>query len=226
MKPPRGPVLLLAALLTYRALVRPRLLHWGATVDEAGADLPGDELMPHPDLTATRAITIHAAAADVWPWIAQLGQGRGGFYSYDALENLIGCDIHSVDQMVPEWQDVEVGARFALAPEVALSAAAVEPGRALVVRGAVAMESAPAPYDFTWTFVLREVPDGPTRLVVRERYGYRTWWVPALVETVTLLSFVMSRRMLHGIKERAEQRTAAGSARGLRKEITTAVPAS
>lgn len=131
--------------------------------------------MPHPDLTATRAITIHAPAADVWPWIAQLGQGRGGFYSYDGMENLVGCDIHSVDRVVPEWQDVEVGAPFALAPEVTLSAAAVEPGRALVVRSAVAMESAPAPYDFTWTFVLRDAPDGSTRLVVRERYGYRTW---------------------------------------------------
>src|SRR6266545_8171756 len=67
----------------------------GATKEERDATLDGDDLIPNPDLTATRAIGVHAAADQVWPWIAQLGQGRGGFYSYDALENLAGCDIHS-----------------------------------------------------------------------------------------------------------------------------------
>ena len=86
-------------------------LRWGATVEESGEILPGDDLISDPDLAATRAITVGAAAGQVWPWIAQLGQGRGGFYSYDFLENLAGCDIHSADQIVPGWQDVGVGAR-------------------------------------------------------------------------------------------------------------------
>ena len=99
--------------------------------------LPGDDLIANPDLTATRAITVHTSAEQVWPWIAQLGQGRGGFYSYDALENLAGCDIHSADQVVPEWQDITVGDQVKLHPEVGWPSLLVEPGRALVLRGGV-----------------------------------------------------------------------------------------
>ena len=85
------------------------------------ATLPGDDLIANPDLTATRAITVHTSAEQVWPWIAQLGRGRGGFYSYDVLENLVGCDIHSADQIVPEWQDITVGDQVKLHPEVGLA---------------------------------------------------------------------------------------------------------
>ena len=88
---------------------RPRHLRWGASAQECDASLPGDDLIVSPDLTATRAITVRASAGQVWPWIAQLGQGRGGFYSYDFLENLAGCDIHSADRVVPRWQDIKVG---------------------------------------------------------------------------------------------------------------------
>jgi hypothetical protein len=114
--------------------------------------LPGDDLISHADLTATRAITIHATAAQVWPWIAQLGQGRGGFYSYDFLENLVGCDIHSADRIVPEWQRIDIGAQVTL------------PGAALVAHvgwtsprpaGAVPLGRTPPPYDLP-AFVLRE----------------------------------------------------------------------
>jgi hypothetical protein len=88
----------------------------------------------------------------------------------------------------------------------------IEPGRALVLRGAVPVGRAPAPYDFTWAFVLREKPGGPTRLVVRERYGYARWWTPLLVEPVELISFVMSRRMMRGIRQRAERAVRAAAA--------------
>src|SRR5690349_21405415 len=86
----RGVVLLAG----YWLVLRPRQLGWGATDEDVTRHLPGDELMANPDLTATRGITIRSSADTVWPWIAQLGQGRGGFYSYDLLENLVGCDIH------------------------------------------------------------------------------------------------------------------------------------
>ena len=82
------------------ALLRARYLRWGATGDEVKLALPGDELVPNADLTATRAVTVRTSADGVWPWIAQLGQGRGGFYSYDFLENLAGCDIHSAGRIV------------------------------------------------------------------------------------------------------------------------------
>src|SRR6202051_3997020 len=86
---------------------RSRLLRWGATDEEIAAAQPGDELIGDAKVTATRAITIRRSPDVVWPWVAQLGQGRGGFYSYDFLENLVGCDIHSADRVVSEWQQVQ-----------------------------------------------------------------------------------------------------------------------
>src|SRR6266542_4886860 len=189
----------------YVLVVRPWQLRWGATDEERDATLDGDDLIPNPDLTATRAITVHAPAERVWPWIAQLGQGRGGFYSYDALENLVGCDIHSADRIVTEWQDLKVGDQVKLHPEVGLGVAVVEPGRALVLRGGVPMGAVPPPYDTTWAFVVREQSDGTTRLLVRERYVYTKRWAPLLVEPVAAVAFVMSQRMLRGIRDRAEQ---------------------
>jgi hypothetical protein len=179
-------------------------LRWGATDDELNVALPGDELVPAADLTATRAVTVRASADGVWPWIAQLGQGRAGFYSYDFLENLMGCSIHSAERVVPEWQPIDVGDAVHLHPSVGLVVAVVEPGRALVLRGGVPIGGTPPPYDFTWAFVLRDQADG-TRLVVRERYGYSRRWARLLVEPAELVSFLMSQRMLRGIKERAER---------------------
>jgi hypothetical protein len=120
------------------------------------------------------------------------------------LENLAGCDIHSADRVVPAWQQVRVGDEVRLHPEVALAVAVADPDQALVLAGGVAMGSTPPPYDFTWAFVLHERPDGATRLLVRERYGYTRWWSPLLVEPVELISFVMSQKMLRGIRDRAE----------------------
>jgi hypothetical protein len=189
----------------YMLVVRPWQLQWGATDDERDATLAGDALIANPDLTATRAITVHTSVDQVWPWIAQLGQGQGGFYSYDTLENLVGCDIHSADQIVPEWQDIKVGDQVNLHPEVGLGVAVVEPGRALVLRGGVPMGAVPPPYDTTWAFVLREQPDGTTRLLVRERYAYTQRWAPFLVEPVAVVAFVMTQRMLRGIRDRVER---------------------
>ena len=185
--------------------VRRWQLQWGATSQEAGGSLPGDDIIADPDLTATRAITLDTPSGQVWPWIAQLGQARGGFYSYDFLENLAGCDIHSADRIVPSWQDVGPGDQVRLAPQVALAVAAVEPGRSLVLRGGVAMGDTPPPYDFSWAFVLEGEPGGATRLLVRERYAFLRPWARVLVEPVEAVSFVMSQKMLRGIRDRAER---------------------
>jgi hypothetical protein len=147
---------------------------------------------------------VGAPAGQVWPWIAQLGQGRGGFYSYDFLENLVGCHIHSADRIVPEWQDAGVGDEIKLAPQVGLVVALLERGRSLVLRGGVPMGNTPPPYDFTWAFVLRDEPSGATRLLVRERYAYTRPWARLLAEPVEVVSFVMSQKMLRGIRDRAE----------------------
>src|SRR6266581_5299442 len=126
------PIALATATVVAAAVFSARQRRWGATDDEVNLTLPGDELVSHADLTATRAITIHATATQVWPWIAQLGQGRGGFYSYDFLENLVGCDIHSADRIVLEWQDVRIGDEIRLAPQVALTVALLKRGKSLV----------------------------------------------------------------------------------------------
>jgi hypothetical protein len=186
-------------------------LRWGATGQEVGCSLPGDDLTPNADMIATRAITIRAGVEHVWPWIAQLGQGRGGFYSYDRLENLVGCNIHSSDRILLEWQDIKVGDVIGLAPQVGLLVAFVEQGRSLVLRGGIAMGKRAAPYDFTWAFALREEPGEATRLLVRERYVYTRPWARLIVQPAELLSFAMSQKMLRGIRDRAERTTATTS---------------
>jgi hypothetical protein len=199
-----------SVVAAYILVARPRQLRWGATDQESDDLLPGDELIANADLTATRGVTIRASAEQVWPWIAQLGQGRGGFYSYDFLENLIGADIHSADRIVPELQDIEVGDEVLLGPEFGYDVALLESDRSLVLRGGFPLEDIAPPYDSTWAFVLRAVSDETTRLLVRERYEYKRWWAPLIVEPTEALSYVMSKKMLRGIKERAE-RTAAGA---------------
>ena len=193
------------AAAAYILFGRPRQLRWGASALECEASLPGDDLIVSPDLVATRAITVRASADRVWPWIAQLGQGRGGFYSYDFLENLVGCDIHSADRIVPQWQDIKIGDQIKLAPTAGLEVIALEPGRSLVLRGGVPVGTIPPPYDFTWAWVLRDEPDGTARLLVRERYAYTRPSARFLVEPVEAVSFVMSQKMLRGIRNRAEQ---------------------
>lgn len=199
------------AVAAYRQGRRAQLA-FGATPEEEAAELPGDDLIPAADLVATRATTIRASVQDVWPWVAQMGQGRGGFYSYARLENLIGCEITNADEVVPEWQRVEVGDEIHLHPDFALPVAVVEPGEALVLHGDGPVDDeGPVPFDFTWAFVLRPAGDERTRLVVRERYGYRAGWAGTMVEPVSWVSFVMTERMLRGIRDRAERSAARGA---------------
>lgn len=186
-------------------------LRWGASDGELAMLLPGDDCLPAPDLQATRAITINAPSTHVWPWVAQLGQNRGGFFSYDWLENLAGCDVHTSEVIVPELRIRAVGDEVKLAASAALRVASFEEGHHFVLRGGVAADGtdAPAPYDFTWAFVLTDDAPGTTRLIVRERYTYLAGWARFLAEPVEMVSFLMSERMLRGIRERAERRTPA-----------------
>ena len=198
--------MLAGGLFAYVVLIRPRLLSWGATSKEREAALPGDELLSAANIQATRAVTVHAPTGRVWPWIVQMGQGRGGLYSYDQLENLVGCDMHSAERIVEEWQALAPGDAFKLHPDAALEVAVVELGRALVVRGGVPLQqdSAP-PFDFSWAFVLEARSDHSTRLLVRERYRYTRRWAALVVEPVQAISFLMTEKMLRGIRDRAER---------------------
>lgn len=194
--------------LVYWFVVRPWHLCWGATDVEVRGTLPGDDLLREPASEVTHAITIDAPVEDVWPWLVQIGQGRGGFYSYDVLENLVGADIHNADRIVPEYQELEAGDTVRLAPEdypVQIPESAPEvvffdPERAVVLQ-----PPGESPR-WTWAFVVHPMNDGTTRFVGRMRsHGKRTvrgrmadylFWEPA--------HFVMERKMLLGVKNRAE----------------------
>ncbi len=211
-----GGALQVGANLLFAPLLRGWRSRWGATADEAGRALPGDEIVPRPRTRYTRAITIHAPASAVWPWLAQMGQGRGGLYSYDWLENLVGCDIHSADRIVPDLQAIAVGDSVRLGPEgyPLFKVEAVEPGRALVLiaadprTGEVARYTDPPPEQYTvssWLFYLDLVDERTTRLIARGQLDYNPSFANRLLWGITdVVGFVMERRMLRGIKQRAE----------------------
>jgi hypothetical protein len=177
------------AVVVYVLVIRPSLLTWGASAAERAKSLPGDELVERPGIQTTRAVTVAAPIEEVWPWLAQLGQDRGGFYSYEWLENLAGCRMRNADRIHPEWQRREVGETVLLHPLSGLKLARFEPNHAYAFEG--------------WYFVL-EPEDGRTRLIARGRYpsGLASVAYALLLE---LPHFVMERKMLLGIKERAER---------------------
>lgn len=207
-----GAVVAAAAVVAYRWLVRPWQQRWGATDDEVRARLVGDDLVAEPAEQCTRAITIDARPEDVWPWVVQIGADRGGFYSYDWLENLFGLGIHSADRIVPEWQQRAVGDLVCAnaAGSGGWYVAEVRPNEALVLQVANLAAGRPLRRDellgweFVWTFVLRERDDGTTRLLVRERTGFGRRITRLAMAPVSPVSFVMTRPMMRGIKSRAE----------------------
>lgn len=133
----------------------------GATPEEAAARLPGDELLERADLQADRAVTIAAPPDRVWPWIAQLGQDKAGFYSFEWLENLVGCDIRNAERIVPAWQNPQVGDAFPLHPDMVLTVARVDPGRALVATSMSGVAPQNPGMDFSWAFTIDSLPRRP-----------------------------------------------------------------
>lgn len=198
----------IGVLTLYAFILRPWYLRWGTTAEEVRRPLPGDELVPQPKQMSTRSITLQASVAEIWPWLVQLGQGRGGLYSYDWLENLIGCDIHNAERIMPEFQDLKVGDKVRLGPEgyPFYTVAAFEPGRALILRAGDPHAGEP-PVDETWTFFLDPIDAGTTRLIVRNRRDYPPSLANFVIWRVMTepAHFIMERKMLLGIKQRAEQ---------------------
>ncbi|SFC69325.1 hypothetical protein SAMN05444422_11517 [Halobiforma haloterrestris] len=185
--------------------LRPRMMTWGATPGETTRQLPGDDLLPEPDGESTMSIGIDAPPGDVWPWLLQLGQERGGFYSYTWAENLLGFDIHNADEIIPSYQDLAVGDTVRLAradrfPETKLEVASMAPEKSLV------LQTPDQPPWWVWAFVLAPVGPTETRLIVRARI--RLPQNPAATFTSQLVldpvTFVMTRGMLRGIKSRVE----------------------
>ena len=182
--------------MLYRLLLRRPILNWGATDAEANARLPGDELLENADGVATRAITIDAPAAAVWPWIAQMGPSpRGGAYTYDWIENLLGLDMHSADRVLPDYQHPQVGDTLGYGKN-RMRFERVEPQHVLATRS--------EDRNWVWTFVLGE-QDGRTRLISRNRFRLPTLTAKIGMVPMEPASVVMERKMLRGIKRRAER---------------------
>jgi hypothetical protein len=178
---------------------------WGATEEEMRLRLPGDELVPEPDWSYTHAISVNAPPSAVWPWLVQLGQGRGGFYSYEGLENLIGCRIHNVTEIRPELQQLRVGEVIRMhASGFGPAVMRLDPARALVLGGPPNAKGSQA----TWAFYLLDGPNGTTRLLERgrnligrgvlEKLGFGSYLIDPI-------GFVMSKKMLRTIKRLAEE---------------------
>ena len=209
-------LIIVGLLFVYVFAVRPWHTRWGATHLDVIARLPGDAVSPRSSAQVTHAININAPPEDIWPWLMQIGQERGGFYSYTFLENLIGCDMHDTRRIVPEWQHRTVGDTVWLATpkrfkgQARMVVAVVDPPRALTL-------STPADWkrrqaldeglDATWEFALQPKPGGTTRLLARVRYeAYPTLWR----RLATFLfwepaHFIMERKMLLTIKQLSER---------------------
>lgn len=190
----------IAVGVTYWRVLRGRILTWGATDEEARARLPGDELLEDADGVATRAIAIEAPASAVWPWLVQMGPApRGGAYTYDWIENLLGLNMHSADRVLPEFQHPELGDTIGYGAN-RMRVDLIDPERAFAWRS--------ADRSWVWTFILHE-EHGVTRVISRNRFRLPTLVARAGMLLMEPASLVMERKMLLGIKERAEQLRAA-----------------
>jgi len=203
----RGGLIALGALAvaaafearTYRRW-RPWCLSWGATDSEVGRSLPGDDMLTSAGIVSTRAVHVDAPPSAIWPWLVQMGPGRGGAYTYDWIENLMGLGMHSADRILPEYQKLAVGDSQRLGAQgPVLRVAELEPERSLVFRSD----------DGNWVWAFSLVPDNTgTRLISRNRIA--TDGASRLAQVVNTYamepgSLIMERKMLLGIKDRAER---------------------
>ena len=183
----------------YPLFFRRWCLTWGARPDEAARKLPGDELLADAGVVSTRAITIDAPPAAIWPWLVQMGSGRGGVYTYDWIENLFGgLQMHSTRRILPQFQDVKAGDEFPLGPgRPTMRVAVFDPERTFTLRFADG--------NWVWIFALF-AEDGHTRLISRNRIATPGAWPTRLFGMLVMEpgSLIMERKMLLGIKERAE----------------------
>jgi hypothetical protein len=198
-----GAVALLG-YVAYAGVLWPWHRAWGSTYEEYAMALPGDEPNRNPAMQIQHAVTIDAPPSAVWPWLMQLGQDRGGFYSYDWLERAFGVDVHNVNEIRPEWQQREVGELLRgtqatylgglFGPDVGWTVKDVQFERALVLEG--------------WgAFVLVPTADGKTRFIIRTTISNER--VPVWAATLNVMAFqvphfIMERRMMLQIKELAE----------------------
>jgi hypothetical protein len=194
-----------AGVAGYFLVLRPWHRQWGTTKDESNGYLPGDELIPAGE-SVTHAITIDAPVEDVWPWLVQLGQDKAGFYSYTALENLVGCHMGHETTIHPEWQEMKVGDCVMFHPKAPpVPVTMIETNRHIVLGANLGHEN-----ETTWSFYLRPLSEGKTRFIVRLR-GRTKAGIAKVGELFVLepAHFVMEQKMMRTVKELAEARAKA-----------------
>ncbi len=197
------------AAMLYARVLRPWHMTWGATPEEAAGPVAGDGLMPDAGIVATRVVEIDAPPWAVWPWLVQMGPGRGGAYTYDWIERRLGVDISNVDRVVPELQGLKVGDELPM-PGYAMRVEVLDRERAMVVRSDNGA--------WVWSFELRPVAGDRTRLISRNRIDPSRWALRDRLGYPVMEpgSWVMERKMLLNIKRLAEK---------LAREGTRVVPA-
>ncbi len=194
--------LLAASVLLWAVttLLTPSMDRWGATDAEVRAHFPGDELVPSPARFMNRAISIAATPEQIYPWLLQLGAGKGGLYSYTTVEKLIGCPLQNAERIEPSWQHLQVGDLVKMCPSEPAPppyiVAQLIPNRALVMG-----HREHDRWVDLWQFVLVPQPEGGTRLILRTR----TMMVGGMWDVIRPFVFVMERGLLRGVKERAER---------------------
>jgi hypothetical protein len=183
--------------------------HWGLSEELAAREYPGDSFLPNPQLGWTHGQEIDAPPEAVWPWVAQLGADKAGFYSYQWLENLAGLDIQNADHVVDAWQHPKVGDLLRLhAGAAGIPIVALEPGRLLLAQIDASTETGPKT-KVSWLFFVEPISGGRSRLISRFRMTAgdtlvaRLIYGPIVTEPV---GFAMDRKMLSGIRERAERK--------------------
>jgi hypothetical protein len=199
-------VVLLTFLALYWFPVRRWMNQWGATPSDVARMMAGDSLLADHTYSGTTVVIVNARPEHIWPWLVQIGYQRGGLYSYDWLDRLFGyLDRPSATRILPEFQHLAVGDQIPLGRGPGWPVAVLEPNRALVLD----MRNMVGGMDWVWQFGLYPVDETRTRLISRSRVRARAAWARLLTHAIEPAGFVMTRRMLLGLKQRAEALRAA-----------------
>ncbi len=210
-----GVIIMIACYITF--FLKPFRNRWGLSEEEADRKLPGDGLVKMPKTKFTHAVNINAPSEYVWPWIAQIGQGRGGFYTYEALENMIGLNIYNSDVVLPEFQNPKIGDIISFGPDGGYPLVICEEGSAMAIETRLDLEtnreydpqvSIPEKYlHLTWLWYVQSLDGNRSRFISRNRVDYAPSFKTKLIFNFLSepIIFTMDRKMCLGIKKRSEQ---------------------